>query len=1123
MVSDQHERMAALDPARSFIVRAPAGSGKTELLTQRFLTLLARVQKPEEIVALTFTRKAASEMRERIISALRDADADVSVENDHERLRRDLANAVLARDTENEWQLLNNHERLRVMTIDSFNHALVRQMPLLAGFGGSYSTTDAAEALYHTAALHTLEQLRERDEYFDSICVLLRYFDNRADKVAESLSELLKNREQWLPMITEAALAEDAQLRDHFDRLLRANVESRLENLVAAIPDVLRELPPLARFAADQLKQNNSLSKIVNLIDMIELPGAQWECLRIWQAIAELLVKSDDTIRSPGGVNARIGFPAGAEAAPKKSAFKTLLEALEGADGFISNLVEIRALPNESMDAERWRALKALCRVLILASAQLQLVFAERGQVDHSELTLRALQALGDEESPSDLALSLDYRISHLMIDEFQDTSVSQFDLLRRLVRGWQADDGRTLFLVGDPMQSIYRFRQAEVGLFLRALEHGIGDVALTALTLSENFRSDTQIVDWVNTTFGSVFSEPANSMTGAVEFSASTAQSQNSGAGVKVYAHCDWQSESATVIALIRDALEKEPNTSVAVLVRGRRHLESLYPLLRENRIDYQAVDIEKLIDRPVVRDLFTLLRALWHPKDDIAWLSVLRAPWCGLLLEDLLRLSNDAVQAEQSLSAWSLNANAPLTLNQDGAQRLQRVQDCLADKISSAGRVKWSQLIRSAWVSLGGASCELNAQDILAADAFFEQLRIFEVPGATSSLADFEKQLGVSTLSNVDSPNCRVQLMTIHKAKGLEFDTVIIPNMGRRTAGNESKLVRWWQTQSGECLLAMNKMPDENEADSVYKLLKSSDRKKDDNERKRLLYVAATRAKENLHLLGHVDANKESVKPQKGSLLELIWPVVAHNFDPDSLQEGQTGDQAHDSKPLNPPLRRVPAGWVPPSPASSLQLSASNDTSVDIATDEIARPEFNWASENARDVGTVVHAFLKRIADDGLHLWGERRIDESKTQIKTLLSERGLPQESIENSIARVQTCLKNTLRDKRGRWLLGAHEQSFSEWALSGLDAKGVVVHRVIDRSFVDEIGTRWIVDYKTGEHAGGALQEFIDNEQVRYRSQLEGYAELVGMVENRPIRLGLYFPVHQEWREWSFSTD
>jgi ATP-dependent exoDNAse (exonuclease V) beta subunit len=114
---------------------------------------------------------------------------------------------------------------------------------------------------------------------------------------------------------------------------------------------------------------------------------------------------------------------------------------------------------------------------------------------------------------------------------------------------------------------------------------------------------------------------------------------------------------------------------------------------------------------------------------------------------------------------------------------------------------------------------------------------------------------------------------------------------------------------------------------------------------------------------------------------------------------------------------------------------------------------------------------------------------------------------------------TALQNTTADDRGRWILSQHEHDEREYALSAV-VEGTVRRFILDRTFVDG-DTRWIVDYKTGTHAGGAVEEFLDNEEVRYRDQLEGYARVIQPMDSRSIRLGLYFPMLQGWREWPFG--
>src|SRR5437762_11143276 len=180
-------------------------------------------------------------------------------------------------------------------------------------------------------------------------------------------------------------------------------------------------------------------------------------------------------------------------------------------------------MPPAEYDDRQWEALEAILALLKPAVAHLKVLFGERGQADFTEFAHGALEALGSVDDPSDLLLSLDQKIAHVLLDEFQDTSLSQFELLTKLTSGWQEGDGRTLFLVGDPMQSIYRFREAEVSLFLRARQEGIGSVQLEPLRLDANFRSTPRIVEWVNTTFSSLFPVVEHIDRGAVPYSPST------------------------------------------------------------------------------------------------------------------------------------------------------------------------------------------------------------------------------------------------------------------------------------------------------------------------------------------------------------------------------------------------------------------------------------------------------------------------------------------------------------------------------------------------------------------------------------------------------------------------
>ena len=223
-VEDATKRTRALDVTQSFIVRAPAGSGKTRLLIQRYLALLAIAEHPEEVVAITFTRKAAAEMRARILAALRNAasaadDAEAADAPDDVQTHV-LAMAVLARDAQQQWQLLGNAARLRVQTIDGLNASLTRQMPMLARFGAQPESVDDASSLYLEAARNLLLQINTTSPIADDLAILLAHLDNNLRDAESLISQMLRSRDHWLrnlPRMNEREALEAAlrRVRNH--------------------------------------------------------------------------------------------------------------------------------------------------------------------------------------------------------------------------------------------------------------------------------------------------------------------------------------------------------------------------------------------------------------------------------------------------------------------------------------------------------------------------------------------------------------------------------------------------------------------------------------------------------------------------------------------------------------------------------------------------------------------------------------------------------------------------------------------------------------------------------------------------------------------------------------------
>ncbi|MBI2786084.1 MAG: UvrD-helicase domain-containing protein, partial [Legionella longbeachae] len=513
MLVDNNERHQATNPSLSFIVQAPAGSGKTEILTQRYLRLLSTVTAPEQIIALTFTRKAASEMRERILHALQQAANKANANSPHQQLTLDFAREALQQDTHYQWNLLQQPTRLKIITIDSLCQSINQAIPLLEKQIAYSQITDKADSHYLNAGRKCIQFALVTPEYQNAIKTLLLHVDNRQDRLLDLFRVLLSQRDQWLGPLFQAR----AQEKSNFENALRIIEQHELNRFKKILPMHLAdELILCVRNLA--LIENNPSSPRYILKDWCDFQQSNQEIAR---ALSKLLLTGDASFRK--SFDHHVGLLSTSCTADEykklKNSSKDLLTKLSEYPDFLEALIQVSNLPTPQYDPEQWEVLQALFLLLPLLVGHLHILFSEQNEVDFTAISQQALTALGDAENPTDLALYLDNSLHHILVDEFQDTSITQFELLTKLVTGWQNGDGKTLFIVGDPMQSIYRFRQAEVGLFFRAKKQGIGPVTLKPLELSCNFRSTQTIVSWVNNQFINIFPKQIDIESGAVSF----------------------------------------------------------------------------------------------------------------------------------------------------------------------------------------------------------------------------------------------------------------------------------------------------------------------------------------------------------------------------------------------------------------------------------------------------------------------------------------------------------------------------------------------------------------------------------------------------------------------------
>ena len=1077
---DEAARAAAVEPSASVLLEAPAGSGKTSVLTRRFLRLLTTVDDPGQILAITFTRKAAAEMQSRIVRALR---AEPGAPDAQAAELRSLAEQALAHGAARGWSIATQPQSLRIQTIDAFNYWLASQLPIASQAGGMLNVTERARELYQRAARRTLVAAETDPALSADANLLFERTDNHWMYLERLIAQMLEERGHWLPFVVRE---EPGALCRRVNESLAHLVEARLAGLCRLIPESVRQ-------RAEQLPGCGPL-------------GPEVATLSAWKQLVRLVLTSDDWRRQ---LNAHRLGPAFADAQLCRR-LRDLIDELRGIAGARAAFLALRRTPAAELSAEEVATIEALARILSRAAAELHAEFALAQRVDSTYISGAARAALSEGGEPSDLALRAGLALRHILVDEFQDTSLAQVQLLEALTVGWEEGDGRTLFVVGDAMQSIYRFREAEVGLFLRARAAGIGQVQLRALRLLRNFRAVPELVEFANAVFTQVFAEADDPRSGAVSYRASVAARESAPpliapVTLKLFPQGP-ASEARAIAEHIAQLQQLDPKASIAVLVVAHAHAVPIVEALRARGLPSRALDLVPLRERLVVRDLVQLTRALFDLADRAAWLAVLRAPWCGATLRTLTALSgvNDRELVFEALG----NPERLARCEPGELPRLERLRGVLAQALAERGEAQVADWLERTWLRLGASDAyeraELeDARALLAALA--ARAASFEWQGPE----DFATLLE-HLYSSPDSAEHAVQVMTIHRAKGLEFEHVVVPALQRATRGAEHRLLRWidvpGEARESDLLISPSPPLGAMEDSDLNVFIKELVRERDTHERCRLMYVAATRARRTLWLSAAPERSADGTfKPDRRSMLAILWPVLAERF---ATEEGTSVAPAVEHAV---PLSRLRAGWEPASVPDAVPVTPL--PAPHLATEPL---EFSWVRETQRDIGTIVHAWLLRLAA-AQQLPAASELEQERALILAQLERLGTPQEERPRAAGVILAALRQTLNDDRGRWILSnAHRGAFSEWELSGV-AAGELRNVRIDRSFIDESGLRWVIDYKTSAHEGGDLQGFLAQEVERYRPQLAGYVELARELGEEPVRAALYFPLLGAFRE------
>jgi ATP-dependent exoDNAse (exonuclease V) beta subunit len=452
---------------------------------------------------------------------------------------------------------------------------------------------------------------------------------------------------------------------------------------------------------------------------------------------------------------------------------------------------------------------------------------------------------------------------------------------------------------------------------------------------------------------------------------------------------------------------------------------------------------------------------------------------------------------------------------LSADGQRRLARAIPVLAAMLNSRGRIPLRTWVESAWISLGGPASvrpgtdgEADLRDV---HAYLDLLQSTAVAGELPDPQVFRRKLEALFAPADTADDIRVEIMTIHNAKGLEFDTVIVPGLGRPPKPDDPRLLYWRErVLDGKVQLLLGPIEAATAAKdtkdgTIEGYLRQIEKDRGHEESKRLLYVAATRAKRKLHLLGHIP--EPGANPDCKSLLATLWavPEIAAKFmgltEPEQVTDETTGVSS------TARLRRLPLEWQMPSPPAALEWPAPIDES-----DPKQAHTFIWVSDTLRRVGTVTHGFLQQIGREGLSSWDDRVIEQRISSIRGALLGAGVSPAAITVATDKVVASLKAVLQDTSGRWVLDVHQDAQNEFELSGLIDNEV--RRIkLDRTFI-EGDERWIVDYKVTDIEGGSREDFLKAQVEKYRPDMQIYRRVMAAFDPRPIRLALYFPLLRE---------
>lgn len=1025
----------------TLFVEAGAGTGKTTALVGRVVALIANGVSPAGIAAITFTEKAAAELLDRVRQRLEQVARGEHPEFDEQQRRR-------CRDA------IGLLDRAAFQTIHAFARKLLAEHPLQARLPPEFEVLDGTE------------------EVLDA-----------NERVRRFLDELEADSAVRRPLVAAYALG----LQPRHLRALALEFARNWDRLKGASFQVPAEEPDWEPPLADDLADVDRTGATESLTrHLAELEPYAERLAGTWKAYDQ----------------AREG--------EREARLADLITLAGRAPNIRTNVGRGKPLEAARQNFMEWRggiARWALGHLLPRAQT-FALEYADErrqaGRLTFGDLLVLAAELLREDV---DVLRAVHERYPYLLIDEFQDTDPVQVELAALIASGpaypgrWHdahPNPGR-LFFVGDPKQSIYRFRRADIGIYRRA-EAAFG---AEKPQLTTNFRSTRRIIGWVNAVCERLFDGAAHQAPWAA---LEPRPNADDGKPVRVLANRKGldarQARELEAERVAQGVLEARANNwtgseqgtrfaDITILLPRRTGLGALERALADRGIPYRIESRSLLYATQDVRDLWNVLAAVDDPTDRIALVAALRSPFFACTDKEL-------AEHARVRGRWSYLEKAP----ERSPGRVRAALETLRRWHDQRWKLGPSGMIELVLTERHGLLLALADRRPREAWRRYrllaEQARALTVRGAVATLRQFIEWLEQQAAEGADVNEAivpepdddAVRVMTVHAAKGLEFPVVFVMGLGAAGARSDGVQVWWPADPAGlpEVRLGREELGFET---GGFRERRDEERQHEDAERVRLFYVAATRAKRAL-----VVSLIRSDRDARGSIAEPVERLLNEGVAGNSWEWYEPAEGGPVAAGAPPPGQ---AGRVPPREAwlaERERLASELGAAPVAAATKLARleepeeppaaPEEPWRRGRAgTSIGRAVHAVLQ-----GIDLATGNGIDAAA---RAQAEAEGVPGRAGE--VARLARAALESARvqeaARSGRWWREVYV---------GAEVDGVLIEGFIDLLYEDSDGMLGIIDYKTDAVRSAAE---VDELMARYRLQGAAYAVALERALGRPV--------------------